>query len=188
LDRVAQAFALVIDAKSPYTFRHSTRVAELALLTGRGLGFDQVALRDLRRAALLHDIGKLAVPNSILDKPGPLTAEERTRVEQHPRLSADILGRVAPLRPIARLAGAHHEKLDGSGYWQGLGSAELGMPERVLAVADIYEALTAERPYRTALAPERALELLDELSGRALDATAVRALAEGVEFLPALAA
>jgi putative nucleotidyltransferase with HDIG domain len=188
LDRVAQAFALVIDAKSPYTFRHSSRVAELALVTGRELGFDQLVLRDLRRAALLHDIGKLAVPNSILDKPGALTVAERRRVEQHPRLSADILGRVAPFRDIARLAGAHHEKLDGSGYWQGLQGEWLGLPERVLAVADIYEALTAERPYRAAMAPERALEILAELAGRELDRDAVSALAGSVLQAPALAA
>ena len=101
LDRVAQAFALVIDAKSPYTFQHSTRVAELSALTATTLGFEPDALRDLRRASLLHDIGKLAVPNSILDKPASLSSEERRRVEQHPKLSATSSG-ASPLSGRSR--------------------------------------------------------------------------------------
>ena len=160
LDRVAEAFALVIDAKSPYTYRHSTRVAELAVATASALDFDSDALRDLRRAGLLHDIGKLAVPNSILDKPGRLTDDERRRVEQHPRLSEQVLSRVGRFAGIAALAGAHHEKLDGSGYWRGLTADAISQPARVLAVADVYEALTADRPYRAALQPEQALAIL----------------------------
>ena len=160
LDRVAEAFALVIDAKSPYTYRHSTRVAELAVAAASTLGFDGSALRDLRRAGLLHDIGKLAVPNSILDKPAGLTSDERRRVEQHPQLSEQILRRVARFADIAAVAGAHHEKLDGSGYWRGVSGEAIPLPARVLAVADVYEALTADRPYRAALDPEQALAIL----------------------------
>jgi putative nucleotidyltransferase with HDIG domain len=160
LDRIAEAFALVIDAKSPYTYQHSTRVAELAVATADGLGFDAAALRDLRRAGLLHDIGKLAVPNSILDKPGPLTDEEFERVKLHPALSEQVLGRVAAFAGIAAIAGAHHEKLDGSGYWRGVCADALSKPARVLAVADIYEALTADRPYRAALTAEQAHAIL----------------------------
>ena len=162
LDRVAEAFALVIDAKSPYTYRHSTRVAELAVAAGSALGFDGKALRDLRRAGLLHDIGKLAVPNSILDKPARLTSDERRRVEQHPQLSERILRRVGRFADIAAVAGAHHEKLDGSGYWRGVSGDGIPPPARVLAVADVYEALTADRPYRAALEPEQALAILDD--------------------------
>jgi HD-GYP domain-containing protein (c-di-GMP phosphodiesterase class II) len=136
----------------------------------------------------LHDIGKLAVPNSILDKPASLTPEERACIERHPRLSADILGRVAPFSSIARLAGAHHEKLDGSGYAQGLRSDQLALDVRVLTVADIYEALTADRPYRAALAPERALEILDAAAGRQLDGDAIHALRHVVEAQTPLAA
>jgi putative nucleotidyltransferase with HDIG domain len=160
LDRVAEAFALVIDAKSPYTYRHSTRVAELAVAAASGLGFEGNALRDLRRAGLLHDIGKLAVPNSILDKPGQLTSDERRRVEQHPQLSEQILRRVGRFADIAAVAGAHHEKLDGSGYWRGVSGEAIPPPARVLAVADVYEALTADRPYRGALEPEQAFAIL----------------------------
>src|SRR5262249_561962 len=105
LDRVAEAFALVIDAKSPYTFRHSRRVAELAVAAGAQLGFDQDGLRDLRRAGLLHDIGKLGVPTSILDKPGRLDERERARIERHPELSERVLARVPALAGIAGVAG-----------------------------------------------------------------------------------
>jgi len=161
LDRVAEAFALVIDAKSPYTYRHSSRVAELTVAAASVLGLDGDALRDLRRAGLLHDIGKLAVPNSILDKPGRLSDDERKRIEAHPRLSEQVLSRVGRFADIAATAGAHHEKLDGSGYWRGLKGAELSLDARVLAVADVYEALTADRPYRAAMPPEQALAILN---------------------------
>ncbi len=160
LDRVASAFALVIDAKSPYTYSHSTRVATVAVELGTRLGFAPDGLRDLRRAALLHDIGKLAVPNSILDKPAALTPAERAQVELHPKLSQEVLSRVDHFAGIASIAGAHHEKLDGSGYWRGAVAADLPPAARILAVADIYDALTADRPYRGALAPDRAFAIV----------------------------
>jgi putative nucleotidyltransferase with HDIG domain len=160
LDRVASAFALVIDAKSPYTYSHSTRVAEIAGALGTSLGFEPEELRDLRRAALLHDIGKLAVPNSILDKPASLTPAERAQVELHPKLSEQVLSRVAHFSDIAGIAGAHHEKLDGSGYWRGAVAAELPPAARILAVSDIYDALTTDRPYRAAMTAERASSII----------------------------
>jgi putative nucleotidyltransferase with HDIG domain len=162
LDRVAEAFALVIDAKSPYTYQHSTRVAELAVAAASALGLDGGALRDLRRAGLLHDIGKLAVPNSILDKPGRLTDEERTRVDLHPQLSEQVLERIPAFAEIAAIAGAHHEKLDGSGYWRGVSGEAISQMARIVAVADVYEALTADRPYRAAMTAERARAILAE--------------------------
>ena len=177
LDRVAEAFALVIDAKSPYTYRHSTRVAEIAVAAATALGFDRDTLRDLRRAGLLHDIGKLAVPNSILDKPAGLSDDERRRVEQHPQLSEQILRRVGRFADIAAIAGAHHEKLDGSGYWRGVTGDAIPPSARVLAVADVYEALTADRPYRAALEPEQALAILnDDVAQGKLCADSVAAL------------
>ena len=173
LDRIAEAFARVIDAKSPYTARHSERVAELAVGTAAVLGFGAVSLRDLRRAALLHDIGKLAISNRILDKSAKLTDEEFAKVREHPLYSLRILERAPCFASIAWIAAAHHERLDGSGYPFGLSAEKLTTPMRVLAVADVYEALTAERPYRAALAHEVALEIL----GRdALDSDAVCAL------------
>jgi HD-GYP domain-containing protein (c-di-GMP phosphodiesterase class II) len=173
LDRIAEAFARVVDAKSPYTARHSERVAELAVGTSVMLGLGALGLRDLRRAALLHDIGKLAISNRILDKPAKLTEEEFTKVREHPLYSLRILERAPCFSSIAWIAAAHHERLDGSGYPFGLGADKLTTPMRVLAVADVYEALTAERPYREALARPAAMEIL----GRdALDADAVAAL------------
>ena len=160
LDRVAEAFSQVIDAKSPYTFRHSERVAEIAVATATTLGFPDESLRDLRRAGLLHDIGKLAISNLILDKPGKLTEEEFAAVKRHPLVTEQILRRVTRFADIADIAAAHHEKLDGSGYHRGVRGDELGLPARVLAVADIFEAMTADRPYRQPMEMEQALELM----------------------------
>jgi putative nucleotidyltransferase with HDIG domain len=160
LDRVAEAFAKVIDAKSPYTFRHSERVASIAGDIAANLGFDASERRDLRRAALLHDIGKLTISNQILDKPSGLTDEEFALMKQHPAFTVRILERVHAFAGIAAIGGAHHEKLDGSGYPWGLDRQQLSQSSRILVVADIYEALTAARPYRAALAPEEALAIM----------------------------
>jgi HD-GYP domain-containing protein (c-di-GMP phosphodiesterase class II) len=176
LDLVAEAFAEVIDAKSPWTHEHCDRVGSIALGIGTVLGFDPSALRDLRRAALLHDLGKLSVSNRILDKPGPLDDTEIGKVRAHPLLTEQILAPVRSLRGVAAVACAHHERLDGHGYPRGLGAGELTMPMRVLAVADVYEALTSERPYRAALSPERALELMRPDVPEGLDPDAFAAL------------
>jgi HD-GYP domain-containing protein (c-di-GMP phosphodiesterase class II) len=176
LDGVAAAFASVIDAKSPYTFRHSERVAEIAVSTGAALGLGPAALRDLRRAALLHDIGKLGVSNLILDKPGKLSEPEWAVMRRHPEWTERILRRVSRFDELASVTAAHHEKLDGSGYHRGLRGEVLGRSARVLAVADIFEALTAERPYRAALPAERALALMRDDVGTKLCPHAFAAL------------
>jgi putative nucleotidyltransferase with HDIG domain len=160
LDRIAQAFARVIDAKSPFTARHSERVAEIADGIGAALGFDPMARRILLRAGLLHDIGKLAVSNHILDKPGKLTDEEFRAIKTHPVHTLRILERAPCFAELADLAANHHEKLDGSGYPRSLQADDLDLPMRVLAVADIYEALTADRPYRPPLPAEEALGII----------------------------
>lgn len=176
LDRVAEAFSQVIDAKSPYTFRHSERVTEIAVITATTLGFPPEALRDLRRAGLLHDIGKLAISNLILDKPGKLTDEELATMRRHPLVTEQILRRVTRFADIADVAAAHHEKLDGSGYHRGMRGDALGPPARVLAVADIFEAMTADRPYREAMDVEQALELMRRDVGSRLCPDAFAAL------------
>jgi putative nucleotidyltransferase with HDIG domain len=176
LDRIADGFAAVIDAKSPWTHEHCARVCAIATGMAQLLGFDEFAVRELRRAALLHDIGKLSVSNRILDKPGPLTESERTRFQEHALLGDQILGRVPSFGSLAALASAHHERLDGGGYPRGLGADELTMPMRVLAVADVYEALISERPYREAYRPERALEMIGDDVPWRLDADAFTAL------------
>src|SRR5688500_17977310 len=160
LDRIAEAFARVIDAKSPYTFRHSEGVAGYAVDIGRELGFAAPELRDLRRAALLHDIGKLGVSNRILDKPGKLTEGEFAEVRRHPEFTYRILARVACVRDLAEVAASHHERMDGRGYHRGIAAGTLPRPARVLAVADVCDALAAERPYRAALPRERVLEIM----------------------------
>ena len=130
----------------------------------------------LRRAALLHDLGKLGLSNRILDKPGPLNAAEWERVRLHPRWSMEILARVNAFKDVARIAGAHHERLDGTGYFRGLRAGELDAPSRVLAVADVAEALSSDRPYRRALDPDDVLAVMRRDANRTLDPDALAAL------------
>jgi putative nucleotidyltransferase with HDIG domain len=176
LDVIAEAFARVIDAKSPFTARHSERVAEIADGMAEVLEFDADERRVLRRAGLLHDIGKLAVSNRVLDKPGKLTDDEFTAIKTHPVYSLQILERAPCFTDLADLAANHHEKLDGSGYPRGLSADDLDLPMRVLAVADIYEALTADRPYRGPLSSQEALAIIDRDVPEKLDAEARSAL------------
>jgi HD-GYP domain-containing protein (c-di-GMP phosphodiesterase class II) len=176
LDLIAEAFGRVVDAKSPFTSRHSERVAETAAGIGAILGLDAAELRDLRRAGLLHDLGKLGVPNIVLDKPGKLTPEEWELMRRHPAYTAEVLAQVECLRPIAGTAASHHERLDGSGYHRGLEAPALSLPARILAVADVYDALARDRPYRAAMPAERVLAILDADAGARLDAESVAAL------------
>jgi HD-GYP domain-containing protein (c-di-GMP phosphodiesterase class II) len=183
LDRIAYAFAGVIDAKSPWTYRHSDRACVIVLGLADALGANEDELSDLRRAALLHDVGKLAVSNRILDKPGRLTDAEFAKVREHPLVTGRILDRVPGLRHLSPVAAAHHERLDGGGYPHGLTGAELTTPMRLLMVADVYEALTSQRPYRKAMTSDRALEVLRGEVPHRLDKTAfaaLEALVEGV--------
>jgi putative nucleotidyltransferase with HDIG domain len=177
LDQIAEGFAAVIDAKSPWTYEHCGRVCAIATGMAKLMGFDEPAQRELRHAALLHDLGKLSISNRILDKPGPLSDTERFRFQQHPLLAEQILGRVPRLRAVGLVASAHHERLDGSGYPRGLAGDALTMPMRVLAVADVYEALTSDRPYRRAYYSDDALELMRVDVPRRLDPDAFEALA-----------
>ena len=176
LEQIAYGFAAIVDAKSPWTYRHSDRAC--AIVTGicRVLGPHAGTLRDLRRAALLHDVGKLSISNRILDKPGPLTPAEFARVREHPLVTERILARVPGCEHIAATAAAHHERLDGRGYPRGLAAAQLTMAARVLAVADVYEALTSQRPYRRALSSDDALALMRADVPARLDPDAYEAL------------
>lgn len=176
IDLVARAFGEIIDAKSPFTYRHSEGVSKVAVAISERAGFGPDATRDLMRASLLHDIGKLGISNRILDKPGALTDEEYAKIKQHPKLTYEILSRVGPFRPIAEMAANHHEKLDGSGYHRGLIAEDLDLPSRILAVADIYDALTADRPYHKAMPKEKVLNILQEDSGHKLDPESVTLL------------
>ena len=151
IDRVCEAFSDVVDAKSPFTSRHSRGVADAADSISLTLGYSEERRQMVHRAALLHDLGKLRVPNSILDKPGKLTAEEFMVVKEHPALTQQILGRIPAFHEMSVIAGAHHEKLDGTGYPNRLGASDLSPEARIIAVADVYAALSEERPYRESL-------------------------------------
>lgn len=176
VDRIASAFAEVIDAKSPYTATHSRGVAQIAGRLAERFGMTDADVRDVRRAGLLHDLGKLGIPNRILDKPGRLTIGEYLQVREHPMLSLRILQPVAIFGRVAEMAASHHERLDGTGYFRGLDAESLGLGARIVAVADVYEALTADRPYRSAWSPERALEVMRQSAGEHLAADVVEAI------------
>jgi HD-GYP domain-containing protein (c-di-GMP phosphodiesterase class II) len=160
LDHVAAAFALIIDGKSPYTFDHSTRVSEYAVSIGRQLALDDEQLRRLRRAGLVHDLGKLTVPNSILEHPGKLDDAQWRVVREHPSYTFDVLARVPVLEELALDAASHHERMDGKGYHRGLAGDQLSTTARILAVADVMDALAADRPYRGGMPPERVMSIL----------------------------
>ena len=181
LDRIADAFAAIVDAKSPYTRGHSARVAAITLALAPRVNPVPTDRRALRRAALLHDLGKLAVPNTILDSPGPLTTRQWAVVRRHPAHTEHILRRVPPLQPIASTAAAHHERLDGSGYHRALRGDELSSSARLIAVADVYEALTSLRPYQAAVEPRQALAVIRAQSPHALWTQGHRALSEAID-------
>jgi putative nucleotidyltransferase with HDIG domain len=183
LDDIAAAFAQVIDAKTPYTSGHSDRVALFSEMIATEMGMDPLHRRRLRRAALLHDIGKLGVSNSILDKPGKLDPEEWDEVRRHPLLGELVLRRVAAFSDLADVAAQHHEKLDGSGYPHRLAGDAIGLDARIVAVADVFDALTADRPYRKAMPAERALEILRGMAPAELDERCVGALSVAVAGL-----
>jgi putative nucleotidyltransferase with HDIG domain len=176
IDNICKAFAEVIDAKSPFTYRHSHGVADAAVEIGQWFGMNPKSLKLLRRAALLHDIGKLSVPNSVLEKPAKLTSEEWTVIKAHPYYTLEILKKIPGFERLSQDAAAHHEKLDGSGYWRGWGGEQLSRFARILAVADIFDALHAKRPYRDGMPLEKVFQILRNDAPHALDLPCVEAL------------
>ncbi len=180
LDAISYAFAAVIDAKTPFTYRHSTNVARYAVGIATTMGAGAELSRDILRAGLLHDIGKLGVSNRILDKPGRLTDEERDEVKKHPLWTLQILERVSAFEHFAESSARHHERIDGRGYPWGIADRDLDFTARVLAASDVYEALSADRPYRAGMAVPKVLEIMAGDRGTAFDpvvfdATAVMA-------------
>ncbi len=177
LDHVLEAMADLVDLKSPYLAGHSRGVANLAASAARGLGLDSTEVTTLRRAGLLHDLGRLGVPNSIWDRPGPLRDGDVERVRLHPYLTDRMLARVSALRVSREVAARHHERLDGSGYPRGLSAVSLTMLDRLLAAADEYHALTEPRPHRPAMSAQEAARTVqaDVRAGR-LDGDAVNAV------------
>jgi HD-GYP domain-containing protein (c-di-GMP phosphodiesterase class II) len=176
LDNVCEAFANVIDIKSPYTHSHSRGVTSIAVAICQRLALpeDQVTL--VRRAALLHDIGKLSLPNNILDKPGKLTAAEWETVRLHPYYTQRILERIRGFQDLAFLASSHHERLDGSGYFRNLRATQISTGARAIAVADVYDALSSKRPYRGALTKSEVFKIMAGDVPHALDEDCFTAL------------
>ena len=176
VDRICEAFGNIVDAKSPFTYHHSIGVTDVAVSLAETLGLAPERVSLVRRAAFLHDIGKLAVPNRILDKRGRLTPAEWTHITRHPSLSGSILRRVGAFRELAALAAEHHERLDGSGYPLGLRADDISLESRVIAIADCYAAMAEDRPYRPGLNTEQILaNLAEDVPGK-LDATCFEAL------------
>lgn len=177
LDAALEAIADYVDLKSPFTLGHSRGVADLAASAAQRQAMSEDEARQLRRAGLGHDLGRLGVSNAIWDKPAPLTTSEWERVRLHPYLTERMLAASLALRPIATLAAHHHERLDGSGYARGLSGTALSPAARILAAADVYHAMTEPRPHRPAHRPDDAArELRAEVSAGRLDGDSVEAV------------
>jgi diguanylate cyclase (GGDEF)-like protein/putative nucleotidyltransferase with HDIG domain len=180
-----EALAAAIDAKDNAFTQHVRRVERLAGRLAQQLGMSEGEIRGVKTAALLHDIGKLAVPEYILSKPGPLTAEEFARVQAHPRVGAEIISNVPFPYPVVPLVRSHHERWDGSGYPDGLAGEDIPLGARIISVVDYYDALTCDRPYRRAVPEAVAIATLQDEAGRALDPRVVAAF---IQLMPALIA
>jgi HD-GYP domain-containing protein (c-di-GMP phosphodiesterase class II) len=183
LDDITAAFAQVIDAKSPFTSGHSERVTLYTDMIAEDLGIAVQRRRWLKRAALLHDIGKLGVSNTVLDKAGELDANERAAMQRHAAYTQDILEKVALFEDLAPIAGAHHERLDGKGYPHGLKGDEIAFETRIITAADIFDALSADRPYKAAMPFQKALSIMAEMVGTAVDSRCLEALRRAVAQL-----
>jgi HD-GYP domain-containing protein (c-di-GMP phosphodiesterase class II) len=176
LDDIAEAFGQVVDSKSPYTSGHSARVALYTDMIAEAMGVSPERRRWLKRGALLHDVGKLGVSNSVLDKAGKLDAEEWRAVQLHAQYTETILSRIAAFAELAIVAAAHHERLDGKGYPRGLMADNISLETRIITTADIFDAITADRPYRGPIPIPKALDIMAETVGTAIDAECFEAL------------
>lgn len=185
LDDIAAAFGEVIDAKSPNTSGHSQRVGDYVDQVAGIFGMAEADRRVLRRAAVLHDVGKLGVSSAILEKPGRLTADEWLVMQNHARQTTEILSRVSVLRDMAFIAGSHHERLDGAGYPLGLDARLISRETRIITVCDFYDALTADRAYRAAMPQEEALAIMAGEVGKAIDGECFAALQEALSVASA---
>jgi HD-GYP domain-containing protein (c-di-GMP phosphodiesterase class II) len=175
-DNFLHALADAVDLRDPYTARHSVRVAELAGALGERLGLQGDTLWGLQAVARVHDVGKITVPDSVLRKAGALTPEEYEEMKGHVEAGVRILQHISLYRDSLEILAQHHERLDGSGYPRGLKGEEIIFPARVLAVADAYDAMTTDRPYRRAKTPEEAVRELYRVAGKEYDLNVVRAL------------
>jgi HD-GYP domain-containing protein (c-di-GMP phosphodiesterase class II) len=185
LASVARAFGEFTDIKLDFLHGHSTRVAELAANAAEVLSCTRAEVSEVRAAGFVHDVGRVAVPNGIWEKPGPLSAGEYERVRLHPYYTERVLERSGALAPLALLSGSHHERLDGSGYHRGAAAAQLSVGARLLAAADSYDAMTHDRPHRIGLSSADArAELGEMVRAGTLDKRAVDAVLEAAGAAP----
>jgi len=175
------ALARTVDAKSPWTAGHSERVTQIALQIGQELGITPEEIDVLHRGGLLHDIGKIGVPISILDKPGKLTDDEYRIIKEHPRMGLRILEPINAYADIVKLVLQHHERFDGKGYPDGLSGEDILLGARILAVADVFDALISDRPYRDGMQLSRVLEIIEQENGKQFDPIVVQAFFKVIE-------
>lgn len=176
-----QALARTVDAKSPWTAGHSLRVARMAVRIGTAMALSGQMIEDLERASLLHDIGKISIPLTILDKDGKLTAEEYDLIKGHPSTGTLILNPIKAYAGIIPMVEQHHERFDGKGYPYGLKGDEIHRGARIMAVADSYDAMVSDRPYRKALGRQRAIEIISQEAGLQFDPSVVEAFSAVIE-------
>ena len=177
-DSTLEGWAKALELRDKETEGHSKRVTNLALDVAQHLGFAWEDLIHFRRGALLHDIGKMAISDEILQKPGPLTPDERKLIEAHPEQAKTMLEGIPYLQRALEIPYCHHERWDGSGYPQGLAGEEIPFSARIFAVVDVWDALTSDRPYRKAWSEEEALSYIRDNSGILFDPLCVDAFLE----------
>jgi putative nucleotidyltransferase with HDIG domain len=178
MDSICVAFAQIVDAKSPFTYNHSNGVANASVAIAQKLNFPRERVLFIRHAALLHDLGKLGVSNAILEKPAKLDDEEWKIMKRHPEDTWRILKIIPHFEELSEVAASHHEKLNGKGYFRSLTAENLSTESRIIAVADIFDALAANRPYREGLPMEKVFEILNKETPHAIDGDCVQALKE----------
>jgi putative nucleotidyltransferase with HDIG domain len=170
-----QGLALALDTKDSYTHGHSENVTRLCEATARVMGLDEASCALIRQAGILHDIGKIGISSSILNKPGRLTNEEYEIIKDHPRMGRRILEPISFLSDVVPVVYHHHERWDGKGYPEGLGGEEIPLAARIMQVADTYDAMTSDRAYRTGLSHQTAIDELIRCSGGQFDPRCVEA-------------
>jgi len=171
-----EALARTVDAKSKWTAGHSERVAELSVKIAKTLGCNDKEIKALQRASFLHDIGKIGIPPSILDKPGKLTPDEYNIIKEHPAIGARILEPIESYADTIPIVLQHHEHYNGKGYPQGLSGDQITLGARILSIADVYDALISERPYRDGWVKTNVIKLICDESGKQFDPRVVEAL------------
>jgi len=173
-DLTIEGWSYALDLRDKETEFHTRRVTEIALRLAREMEFPQDQLAHFRRGALLHDIGKISIPDSILFKPAPLDKEEWKIMKDHPRTAMEMLSRIEYLRPAVDIPYCHHEKWDGTGYPRGLKGNEIPLAARIFAVVDVYDALTSDRPYRKAWPVDKTMNYIREQAGKSFDPKVVQ--------------